>query len=283
LPILKSLLPRALSLLEILGSLKLSDNMSAVVGGHSLIQKHMTLAVNVVLLLASVNLQADSSQNGLRRESGGIASEYYPNGKIKSSVYTKGYGKGTRQDFFDTGLKQSEKLMDNGILIVSKEWNSNQTLRSVTYFKDNRPFLIKEWSSDGILKLRRGDNFQEFTLSKDLQEYIDKTYPDSEKRRKALTQFAQAKEMTIAEAGDREKSIANELMDAEGQECVFYVFGFPAAMQVVKDLEPRMLNTMARIQASSQADSHFGGQTYQFATAKEKKSRCNFDLDQLAN
>jgi hypothetical protein len=210
-------------------------------------------------------------------------SDYYPNGKIRSSVFTEGYGKGSRRGFFETGLKRSETLMDNDVVIFSREWHPDQSPKSVTYFKNGRPFLTKEWSSNGSLEVKRGTAFHQAPLAESVQQFIRKAFPDSEKRRMALTQLAEAKEMEISESNDRAKSLANVIKVLDSQECVFHVVGIPAGQQVVKDLEAVMLNTEARLKASLEAGTHFGGQTYSLATAKEKKSRCDFDPDKLPN
>jgi HEAT repeat protein len=276
----------ALNTLRTLGpkaSNAISDVKRRLKDPDEYVQQAATLALQAIENQTPSGTQAASTQTGLRLVAPGLASERYPNGKIKSSVFTAGYGKGSRSDSFETGLKKSETLMDNGVLIVSREWYPDQTPKNVTYFKGGKPFLTKDWHSDGSLKVLRGADFHEVRLPDNVRQFIAKSYTDSKKRRMALNQFAQARELAISESNDREKSITNLLMASAGQECVMYVLGFQEGMKAIKDLEPQILGTEARLRASGEADSHFGGQTYQLATAKEKKSRCDFDQDKLAN
>lgn len=117
----------------------------------------------------------------------------------------------------------------------------------------------------------------------DLQKWILLNYPNSEKRRMALTQYVKAVEEFILAADNKELSITWANSIEKEHFCTNYVFGLDDAIKARDELRSQILNTKARVQAYKIADSHLGG-TFGIQTRIEQwKTFCTFDPDALPN
>lgn len=117
----------------------------------------------------------------------------------------------------------------------------------------------------------------------DVERYIVFANPQSEKTRMALTQYAKEEQKMLADANDKEKTIANA-HDATAQECMYYIFGGVDNASIVrKAILAEILNTKERSKVYIHADGHLGGQGGMISSDEEDKASCDINPDTLAN
>jgi hypothetical protein len=121
----------------------------------------------------------------------------------------------------------------------------------------------------------------------DIERFIAFQFPDSEKKRMALMQYAQEMQIFLRDADDKEKTIANAHAE-KGRDCMEYVFGGADSMDRVESgLRAEVLNTSERSRAYTKADAFLGGQVFDGPLLSELhtflKSQCSFDPDALSN
>jgi hypothetical protein len=120
----------------------------------------------------------------------------------------------------------------------------------------------------------------------DIDRYIAFQFPDSERKRAALTQYAQELQIFLRDSDDKEKTIANAHAE-KGQGCVEYVFWNVENRKSDETLLAEVLNTPDRSKAYVRAESHLGGQVFSGPLLSELqsflKSQCSFDPDMMAN
>jgi Zn-finger nucleic acid-binding protein len=117
----------------------------------------------------------------------------------------------------------------------------------------------------------------------DIERYIAFQFPDSEKRRAALSQYAQEEQVFLRDANDKEKTIANAHA-SKAQDCMYYVFGdIDVAETVRKKMVSEILNTPERSRVYAKADTFLGGQGFEGAPYGQEKTWCSFNVDVLAD
>ena len=118
----------------------------------------------------------------------------------------------------------------------------------------------------------------------DIQRYIVLTYPDSEKTRAGLTQYARAVQQTLLDADDEERSLANAHDRKRVLDCLRYILGsVDAASLIREELKAEFLNTTVRSRAWIIADGHLSGQVFRGTPIAERKGQCSFDPDAMEN
>jgi hypothetical protein len=181
-----------------------------------------------VLVLSLAVVPARSAPAVSDQGPGGINVERFPDGRAKSTTYAGGTGKGTRRDFYESGAMKADRVMDQGVLIVEREWHADGRPKRVTLYKEGTPYFTKEWDARGTLRVRPGAQYREVPLPKNVSDYIAASFPASEKSRRAVTQFAKAMELKISESNDRAKSIANVLLVSAGLDACTTSSGCPS-------------------------------------------------------
>jgi hypothetical protein len=118
----------------------------------------------------------------------------------------------------------------------------------------------------------------------DVQRYIVLTYPDSEKTRAGLTQYAQAAQQTLLDADNEARSIANANERVRAIDCLRYILGSVDSASLIRDeLKAKFLNTTVRIKLWIRADGQLGGQVFRGTPIAERKDQCSFDPDEMKN
>lgn len=119
----------------------------------------------------------------------------------------------------------------------------------------------------------------------DIDRYIVLTYPDSEKTRMALSQYAREEQKFLADADDKQKSIENSRLIERAMNCLNYLFKEDVnhSFDASSLLDAEFLNTPERSRAEVRADSHLGGQTGYDSSDEEDKAACDANPDTLSN
>jgi len=118
----------------------------------------------------------------------------------------------------------------------------------------------------------------------DIQRYIAITYPDSEKTREALSQYAKVIQNALLDASDKENSIQHAEESDKSQSCLWYVFGSVDAYgKVLDNLMPIVLNTDGRNYAYFTYNDQLGGQVFIDVPYDQRAAACNFDVASLPN
>lgn len=118
----------------------------------------------------------------------------------------------------------------------------------------------------------------------DVQRYIALTYPDSEKVRTALTQYAISLQNALIDADDKEKSIQHAEESDRAGSCLWYVLGsLDERIKVRNNLILVMLNTDERNRAYFTYNDQLGGEVFNSVPYDERSSSCEFDISSLPN
>lgn len=118
----------------------------------------------------------------------------------------------------------------------------------------------------------------------DVQRYIALTYPDSERTRAALTQYAKVRQNSLLDADDKEKSIRHAEESDKTGACLWYILGsLDERIKVRNSLKSVILNTDERNYAYFTYDSQLGGEVFQSVPYDERASSCEFDPASLSN
>lgn len=121
----------------------------------------------------------------------------------------------------------------------------------------------------------------------DVQRWIALTYPNSQKTRAALTQYAKAMQLILLNAADVANARANSLVLDRASDCTTFVrrqllgIGGSDAYRVKRELEAVYLNTPARSRAWLEADSHLSGMF--FNVPSDLSSGCDFNPNAMPN
>jgi predicted polyphosphate/ATP-dependent NAD kinase len=116
----------------------------------------------------------------------------------------------------------------------------------------------------------------------DVERYIDATYPDSERTRAGLRQYAKRVQEALVTTED--KVAARAIADNAGraQDCLRYILGSWGEVSDVRgELMVQILNTDARSRAYITYDALLGGGV--FKSIVDQKSGCDFDPDIMEN
>jgi len=118
----------------------------------------------------------------------------------------------------------------------------------------------------------------------DVQRYIALTYPNSERTRAGLTQYAKEAQQALLDADDEETSITNARNRQRALECLRYILGGVDAASIIREeLTAEFLNTDARSRAWIVADGQLSGQIFRGTPIAERKAQCSFDPDAMEN
>jgi hypothetical protein len=114
----------------------------------------------------------------------------------------------------------------------------------------------------------------------DIQRYIALSYPESERIRAALTQYARTMQASLLDAHSEEMTVRHSHNLQRAIECLYYIRP-DNANGVSGKLQAQILNTNERSRAWIIADKHLGGQV--FFISDDFKSSCDFNPDALEN
>jgi len=118
----------------------------------------------------------------------------------------------------------------------------------------------------------------------DVQRYIALTYPESEKIRAALTQYAITMQDALLDADDKEKSVRVAQNGTKSQACLWYVFGSVRLYGDARDdIMVKLLNTDERNYAYFAYNDQLGGEVFPGIPYDERSSACEFEVDSLAD
>ena len=119
----------------------------------------------------------------------------------------------------------------------------------------------------------------------DIDRYIVFTYPDSEKTRMALSQYAQEEQIFLRDSNDKQKSIENSRLIERSMNCLSYIFrqDINQWFDMTSLLDAELLNTPERSRMEIRANSHLGGQGGGGSSDEENKAACTIDPDTLPN
>lgn len=122
-----------------------------------------------------------------------------------------------------------------------------------------------------------------------VKDYIKQKYPESEKVRAALYQYAKALQQALIDNKDKQKSVENAKKMTRASNCLTYAVSngqeisesIQKAGDIRNDVRAEALNTKERSEAYITYNNQLGGATSVFS--EDLKSECDFDLDKLAN
>ena len=117
----------------------------------------------------------------------------------------------------------------------------------------------------------------------DVQRYIVLTYPDSEKTRAAVFQYARALQKFVLNANDKNASLIHDAEADAAQDCLVYIRGVRKARENFVGLRAQLLNTPERSRAYIRADQQLSGQVFALTPDTQLKSSCSFDPDAMGN
>ena len=115
-------------------------------------------------------------------------------------------------------------------------------------------------------------------LRDDIQRYIALTYPDSQKTRTALRQFALALQKATLESPDKMSALNNTELMHRASECLWHIHS-RNSIQMSDLLMTEFLNTMDRSRAYLVYNSKLGGNVFGGKDFDEYKTSCTFDPD----
>jgi HYR domain len=121
----------------------------------------------------------------------------------------------------------------------------------------------------------------------DVQRWIALTYPNSQKTRAALSQYAKAMQSILLNAGDAASARTHALVLDRASDCTSYIrqqllgIGGSDAYRIKRELEAVYLNTAERSRAWLQADSQMSGMF--FNVPSNLSSGCDFNPNVLPN
>ena len=115
-------------------------------------------------------------------------------------------------------------------------------------------------------------------LRDDIQRYIALTYPDSQKTRAALQQFALALDKSILESSDEERALFNTEFMHRASECLWYIHA-ERSIKMTDLLMSEYLNTLERSRAYLDYDAKLSGHVFGGKDFEEYNTSCTFDPD----
>lgn len=143
------------------------------------------------------------------------------------------------------------------------------------------PSLPPEPGAAGLATLQGVDSDND-GVRDDIQRYIALTYPQSQKTRAALTQFATAAQQGILDAANGSPTDDDRTKITQAQECLSYISDPITAKNVKNNLRQLLLNTEARTDAWLAFNASLGG-LVTLPPRSQWKSSCNFDPNALPN
>ena len=114
----------------------------------------------------------------------------------------------------------------------------------------------------------------------DVQRWIALTYPNSQKTRAALRQYALAQQKFLLNAVDPVKTANNSSLRGNAVHCLFYIRGNDADI-ILSELRAVFLNTGVRSRAYLQADRHLSGTSRMLPPRNQHM--CSFNPNVLPN
>lgn len=114
----------------------------------------------------------------------------------------------------------------------------------------------------------------------DVQRWIVMTYPNSQKTRAALRQYALTQQKFLLNTADPIKTKNNSDLRGDAVHCLFYIRGNDADV-ILTELRAVFLNTGMRSRAYLQADRHLSGMTGTLPSPSQHM--CSFDPDAMPN
>ncbi|MFA5831650.1 MAG: hypothetical protein WC878_07540 [Candidatus Paceibacterota bacterium] len=225
------------------------------------------------------------------------------------------------QPSFPTTIKKGESVSVNlsvqtapempiGVIdgtLVLLETEPNGTIKDI--FKSTlpieitvSPFLLPPTTPDDEEKATiAGTDLDENVVPDRIDRWIGFAYPQSEKRRMALTEMAKNEQKFmmdyVADPSNKAKARENSLLSSKTQNCQWYVFGAIGlnslneterliAQDIVfrdtKKMLALMTNTKERYNAYFSAENYLGGMVYS-DDDRTYKTDCSFDPDSLPN
>jgi hypothetical protein len=119
----------------------------------------------------------------------------------------------------------------------------------------------------------------------DVQRHIALTYPNSERTRAGLTQYAKATQAALLSANDRnrEATVAHIIESFYADECLSSFLKPEDARAISDDLSVQILNTDSRSRAWITASGFFSGEVFRSTLRNQRAFRCNFDPNAMGN
>lgn len=116
----------------------------------------------------------------------------------------------------------------------------------------------------------------------DIQRYIALTYPDSAKKRAALTQFAKGKQTALRSAGSKANALAAWELERNAIVCIWYLYGSDGN-DLWEELAAEFINTHDRYVAYTSYDRLLNAEVEERVPDDQRKARCDFNPDALLN
>ena len=120
----------------------------------------------------------------------------------------------------------------------------------------------------------------------DVQRYIALQYPDSAKRRAALTQLAISLQEQLTSTQTREQAFIAALRSTRAIECLAYVDGNRDMQAINNDaisLQAEVLDTEMRWEAYRLFDEQIGGEVVELMPLDQQDASCAFDVQTLSD
>lgn len=118
----------------------------------------------------------------------------------------------------------------------------------------------------------------------DVQRYIALTYPDSEKTRAGLTQYAKSVQGALLDADDKELSMKHEEKISKADDCIEFMLGTDEYDQYISnEALPMILNTKERTMAYFKYDEQLGGEVFSLTPEDQLRFSCDIDPSTLSN
>jgi hypothetical protein len=114
----------------------------------------------------------------------------------------------------------------------------------------------------------------------DIQRYIALAYPDSQKTRAALGQFALALDKAILQSPDEESALRNTETMHRASECMWHIHS-ENAIKMTDLLMAEYLDTIERSRAYLDYNDKLGGHVFGGKDFDEYKTSCTFDPDAM--
>ena len=114
----------------------------------------------------------------------------------------------------------------------------------------------------------------------DIQRYIALTYPDSERTRAVLTQYAKVHQAGLLVADNKSASRANAHEIGRAIECLYFIRP-DDARAVLVEMIAQVLNTDERSKAEFRYDAQLSGEV--FTSSGDNRTGCDFNPDTMRN
>lgn len=118
----------------------------------------------------------------------------------------------------------------------------------------------------------------------DIQRYIALSYPNSERTRAGLTQYAKVQETFLIQANNKTGAISAARTRDGAKACLYYILGVSdQSFRTTDELRARLLNTANRSRAYINANGLLGGEVFQLTPDDQRKAQCSFSPDGMGS